>query len=219
LFVVVSRRPEFAREWAEILRRWGDARHADGVPAVQVALGLGAPNLIVVDARLADSLTATLIQEWQRLCGNTRMLLANTGLAPLEELAALAAGAVACCDASLLRDELERIVGVVLNGGVWVSKAAIPLLMSKLQAFSGQAADPVPRMEAPQDRLDGLTERQREVAQMVAQGASNKQIARALDISDRTVKAHLTTIFEKLGVSDRLHLALHVTGNGNNKAA
>ncbi len=46
---------------------------------------------------------------------------------------------------------------------------------------------------------------------MVAQGASNKHIARAMNISDRTVKAHLTAIFEKLGISDRLQLALYVT--------
>ena len=217
MFVIVSRRPEFAREWAAVLRRWGVARHADGMPAVQLALGLGAPNLIVVDARLADSPTPSVIHDWQRQCGNTRMLLADTAMTPLEELAALAAGAVACCDARLLGEERERIVGVVLNGGVWVSKAAIPLLMSKLQAFSAPVAPP-PAEVPPPDPLDSLTERQREVAQMVAQGSSNKQIARALDISDRTVKAHLTTIFEKMGITDRLQLALHVTGN-RNKAA
>ena len=216
MFVVVSRRPEFAQNWTAVLRRWGSARQADGMAAVQIALGQRAPSLMVIDARLADKLTPAQIQEWQRQCGNTRLLLGETAMAPLDELAALAAGAVACCDGSLSNDELERIVGVVLHGGVWVSKDAIPLLMSKLQAFSAQPATPQPAPSA--DVFDGLTERQREVAQMIGQGASNKQIARALDISDRTVKAHLTTIFEKLGISDRLQLALHVTGN-KNKAA
>ncbi len=218
MFVVVSRRAEFARDWAVVLRRWGSARHVDGMAAVEAALGERAPKLMVVDARLADRLTAAQAQEWQRACGNTRLLLGDTTLAPLEELAVLAAGAVACCDGRLQGDELERIVGVVLDGGVWVSKEAIPLLMAKLQAFAAQPPSAAPAPAPTQGDLDVLTDRQREVAQLVAQGASNKQIARALDISDRTVKAHLTTIFEKLGISDRLHLALHVSGN-KHKAA
>ena len=213
VFVVVSRRPEFSREWATVLYRWGGVRHVHEMPAVQAALGQKAPSLIIADARLAAVIHPALIQDWLRLCGNTRLLLGDTTLAPLEELSLLAAGAVACCAGSLQRDELEGIVGVVLRGGVWVSKASIPLLMSKLQAFSSPAPVAAEPAMAAADRLDGLTGRQREVARMVSEGASNKQIARALDISDRTVKAHLTSIFEKLGLSDRLQLALHVTGN------
>ena len=57
----------------------------------------------------------------------------------------------------------------------------------------------------------GLTSRQLDVARLVGKGESNKAIARILGITDRTVKAHLTTIFDKLGVADRVHLALYVT--------
>ena len=216
MFVVVSRRPEFSQRWAAVLRSLGGIRHTGSLAGVQAALGQKAPDLMILDAHLVAPVDAALIQDWQRQCGNTRLLLADAALAPLEELSALASGAVACCDDKLSPDELSRIVGLVLNGGVWVSKAAIPLLLSKLQAFS--APPPAVTASAQQDCLDGLTERQREVAEMVGQGASNKQIARALDISDRTVKAHLTSIFEKLGISDRLHLALHVTGRKSGAA-
>jgi DNA-binding NarL/FixJ family response regulator len=57
---------------------------------------------------------------------------------------------------------------------------------------------------------DRLTSREREVATLVGQGASNKQIAHRLTISIKTVKAHLTNIFKKLGVTTRLQLALSV---------
>ena len=57
-----------------------------------------------------------------------------------------------------------------------------------------------------------LTEREREVAIAVAQGASNKEIARQLDITERTIKAHVGAILEKLGVRDRLQLSLIVNG-------
>lgn len=53
-----------------------------------------------------------------------------------------------------------------------------------------------------------LTPREHEVLQLVAQGLANKQIARRLGISERTVKAHLTAVFQQLGVSDRTQAAL-----------
>jgi DNA-binding NarL/FixJ family response regulator len=56
-------------------------------------------------------------------------------------------------------------------------------------------------------RLATLTQRELEVARLIADGASNKEVGRALDISERTVKAHAGAIFEKLGARDRLHLA------------
>jgi DNA-binding NarL/FixJ family response regulator len=56
--------------------------------------------------------------------------------------------------------------------------------------------------------LDGLTPRERDVAEQVALGASNKEIAERLDITPRTVKAHMGAIFDKLGVRDRLQLVL-----------
>lgn len=195
-----------------VLLKWGGVRHADSLPAGQLALREKAPSLVLIDAKLQGTIPATLIQELRRQCGEARLLLGDTAFAPLEELTALAAGAVACCDATLQCEDFERIVGIVLQGGVWVSQATIPLLVSKLQAFSARPEPP----EAPSsDRLEGLTQRQREVAEMVGQGASNKHIARALDISDSTVKAHLTAIFEKLGTSDRLQLALYVTDRRN----
>jgi DNA-binding NarL/FixJ family response regulator len=60
-------------------------------------------------------------------------------------------------------------------------------------------------------RLADLTQREREIATLIGIGESNKQIARRLTITERTVKAHLTEIFRKLGIGDRLRLALRVT--------
>jgi DNA-binding NarL/FixJ family response regulator len=54
----------------------------------------------------------------------------------------------------------------------------------------------------------GLTDREMEVLGLVAQGLANKQIAQRLGISERTVKAHLTSIFQRIGVTDRVQAAL-----------
>jgi DNA-binding NarL/FixJ family response regulator len=62
------------------------------------------------------------------------------------------------------------------------------------------------------DVLDMLTAREREIALQIGGGSSNRAIAQRLGITERTVKAHLGSVFAKLGVHDRLQLALLVTG-------
>ena len=67
---------------------------------------------------------------------------------------------------------------------------------------------------ATQDPRDQLSDREREVLGLVADGLANKQIARRLGISERTVKAHLTSIFQRIGVTDRTQAALWAERNG-----
>jgi DNA-binding NarL/FixJ family response regulator len=62
--------------------------------------------------------------------------------------------------------------------------------------------------------LDALTEREREVLTLVAEGLPNKQIGRRLDISEKTVKAHLTSIFRAIGVSDRMQAGIWARRHG-----
>jgi two-component system NarL family response regulator len=66
----------------------------------------------------------------------------------------------------------------------------------------------IPDRDGLIERLAYLTEREQEIAALVGSGGTNKQIAKQLAISERTVKAHLTEIFRKLGIADRLKLAL-----------
>ena len=206
MFLVVTRNPEFLQLWTEVLASPVPLRQVASFAAACVVLDERPCRLVVAEFSALPAPAAASIEELHRHAGGARLVLGATRLEPLQELAAMAAGAAACCAAGLPRVELERIIGAVLEGGVWVSPAAIPLLVTRLRGLA-TAAPAVPEPEA----LGELTERQREVARMVGQGASNKQIARALNITDRTVKAHLTVIFDKLGVPDRLQLALYVT--------
>jgi DNA-binding NarL/FixJ family response regulator len=152
-----------------------------------------------------------------------RLILSGILFSATAELSGLAVGAVACCSSSLSVEECRKILDVVQQGGVWLSSAGIPELVNKLRDFaarsSGSAVPASPdnageigSSRADDEVLSGLTKREREVARLVGSGASNKDIARQLDISDRTVKAHLTAIFDKLQVQDRLQLALRVSG-------
>jgi DNA-binding NarL/FixJ family response regulator len=66
----------------------------------------------------------------------------------------------------------------------------------------------VPALTSPKADVSLLTSREKAVAELVAAGKSNKEVARDLDITERTVKAHLGSVFEKLQVRDRLQLVL-----------
>lgn len=116
---------------------------------------------------------------------------------------ALVAGAVGYVHAYMPVTGLDRVLRHVMGGEIWVGKGMLSRMLSQI----GQAAP-----EPNQDWARDLTVRERDVARYVALGHSNQSIADSLGITERTVRAHISAIFEKLGVTDRLMLALRVHG-------
>ncbi len=110
-------------------------------------------------------------------------------------------GAVGYCHVKAAPEQLREVALVVAHGGLWMP----PELMQRFVALSLRVVPAQPRIET---ELNELTSRELMVAEQVAHGASNREIAEALAITERTVKAHLSAIFDKLGVRDRVHLAL-----------
>jgi DNA-binding NarL/FixJ family response regulator len=120
-------------------------------------------------------------------------------------------------------NEQSKVVAAVEAGAVgYILKDAEPerLLDAIRAAASGGAPlDPraatallAPRSQAPV--ATDLTPRELDVLRLVAEGLASKQIARRLDISEKTVKAHLTHVYQRLGVSDRTQAALWAQRNG-----
>jgi len=110
-------------------------------------------------------------------------------------------GAMGYCHVEAAPEQLREIALVVEHGGFWMP----PELMQRFLALSSRVA-PIPAPAKP--GVDVLTTRELMVAEQVARGASNREIAATLAIAERTVKAHLSVIFEKLQVRDRVQLAL-----------
>lgn len=124
-----------------------------------------------------------------------------------EGLAAFGAGARGYCHALAVPEMLQQVALVVSNGGLWLGVE----LMSRAAQAVARVATSQTSGEVP---LDGLTPRERDVALQVAGGASNKEVGQRLDITPRTVKAHMGAIFDKLGVRDRLQLVLRIRNAG-----
>ncbi|MGE5622986.1 MAG: LuxR C-terminal-related transcriptional regulator [Bacillota bacterium] len=140
------------------------------------------------------------------------LVRAHVGAAPIvvlsdvpnddEAMQAFSAAARGYCNTHATAGLLAQVAAVVSQGGIWIGEA----LMQRLLLATAGVALPAPAEQRSWEAA--LTGREREVARAVASGASNKEIAQRLAITERTVKAHVGAILEKLGVRDRLQLAV-----------
>ena len=124
-----------------------------------------------------------------------------------EGVAALKMGAQGYCDRDIAPPLLGKALEAVQNGEIWVGRNLTSRLLDELSALvraeaAGQLAVGADR------RLERLTPRERNIVELLGAGASNKEIASQLAVKERTVKAHLTAVFRKLGISGRLQAAL-----------
>lgn len=125
-----------------------------------------------------------------------------------EGFAFLKMGIVGYGNTYISADRLAEAVHVIASGGVWLGQKIIQQLI--LEAYKNSETD-AKNLEAT---LAVLTPQERRVAELVARGETNLSIAADLAISERTVKAHLTAIYEKLHVGNRLSLALLLNQGG-----
>jgi DNA-binding NarL/FixJ family response regulator len=136
----------------------------------------------------------------------TLVLVAEVEKAPILE--ALYFGAHGVVSKGAQRPELLRSVRAVMAGQYWLGQESVPIVIAALR----ESAPPRDGAAAPKDY--GLTARELEIVTRIAAGSSNKDVSREIFIGERTVKQHLTNIFEKLGVSNRLELAVFALDHG-----
>ncbi|NCG07587.1 MAG: DNA-binding response regulator [Gammaproteobacteria bacterium] len=123
-----------------------------------------------------------------------------------DAFALLARGARGYCHVAAAPAQLRLVADTVKNGGFWLPAS----LLRRVMASAGGLVSQISARKSVS--LDDLTKRERQVAQAVSDGLSNREIAERLSISERTVKARLTSVFQKVDVRDRVQLALLLRG-------
>ena len=159
---------------------------ADGAIAVALAAELR-PDVILMDLRMPILDGVTAIRQIRARQPAARILVLTTYDTDADILPAIEAGATGYLLKDTPRDELFRAIRATAAGEAVLAPAVAARLMGK--------------MRAPAE--ERLSARELEVLGLVANGASNSDIAGALHISEATVKSHLLHVFAKLGVADR----------------
>lgn len=178
---------------------------SDGAAAVDLALRLQ-PDVVLMDLVLPqlDGIAATR----QIKAGRPGVkVIALTSFAEDDKVfPAIQAGASSYLLKDVTPDALVEAIRAVHRGEARLH----PDIARKLMAQVAQQ----PGFKPPAPALADLTEREREVMRLVAQGRSNGEIARALVISDKTVKSHVSNILAKLELADRTQLAIYALKHG-----
>lgn len=193
--------------WLEIESERYEVDQAYAVEQAQQWAQTHPQGLVLVDAVLVDLADA----QWQQLFANpaATVLVGSLNPSDPEGQKMIVAGAKGYFHAYSPVTVLDTMLQQVHAGNIWVGQRLLSRLLSQVSAKLSAAA-PTPATAWQQ----GLTPREIEVAQRAALGHTNALIAEDLGITERTVRAHLSAVFEKLQVADRLMLALKVHGVG-----
>lgn len=175
------------------------------------------PGVLLLDLELPQLGGLSGVAVLRRLEPATKVVVLAARPEDREGVALLKLGALGYCDRAIQPALLSRALEAVQGGEVWVGRKLTSYLLDELSALTEECAAAADA--SPEDfgrRLECLTPRERDIIGELGAGSSNKEIAQKFSVTERTVKAHLTAIFRKLGISGRLQAALFVAGRAAN---
>jgi DNA-binding NarL/FixJ family response regulator len=176
----------------------GEAR--DGMEALEMARSLQ-PDILLLDLAMPNVAGMEALREMTASNLNTRTIVLTGLIDKRQVLEALQLGARGVVLKDAVIEHLSACIRAVMQGQYWLEGRPVQNLVQVLRDLAAQTAPP-PR------KTFGLTARELEVVTLITEGCTNKDIAKSFGISEETVKRHLTNIFNKLGVGNRLELAL-----------
>jgi two-component system, NarL family, nitrate/nitrite response regulator NarL len=157
------------------------------------------PDVLLMDIDTSGHGTLDAVRELSGLTHTCRTIILTAQLEEQQVVQAFRAGARGIMTKAAPVDLLFKSIDAVMAGEYWVGRERVADLVRVFRSEPN---------EREEHRPFGLTSRELQVVQAVVAGYSNKEIAARLGISQNTAKHHLSSIFDKLGVSNRLELAL-----------
>jgi DNA-binding NarL/FixJ family response regulator len=209
--MIAGQLPGLQERWAQGLQDHSDVRVVDGQADLQGSVATIQPAVLLLDLSERGGGGIRSLSALHRLCPTTKLMALSNVPTAEEAIAAVKAGATGYCGKDISLPLLKKAVESVRDGQIWIARDLVSSLIGELAGLIVEQR----QQSGANGVLDRLSPRERQVAALVSDGASNKEIARRLDVTERTVKTHLSAIFSKLRVSDRYQLALLV----NNHAA
>jgi len=164
------------------------------------------PDVIILDLVLGDEDGLTFLPELCQASPESRVLVLTGVQNPDSHRRAIRRGAMGIVLKEHAADQLLKAIMKVYEGEVWIERS---MMGSMIQEFNK------PQLPNPEmTKIESLTDREREVIALVGEGLKNKQVGERLFISETTVTHHLSSVFSKLEVSDRLELIIYAFRHG-----
>jgi DNA-binding NarL/FixJ family response regulator len=183
----------------------------DGAQAVERALELD-PDVVITESRLPKMDGLTVLRTLQTRAPRTKVLLFTASENKEEFIEAMKLG----CSGVLTKDSAPQLIiksiQKVNAGEIWLDSNTTAAVIRQFANPSDFTPPSLHGNGKPRERAQ-LSQREREIIVLIAQGYKNKEIAEKMFITEQTVKNHLHNVFDKLGVSDRLELALYAIHN------
>jgi two-component system nitrate/nitrite response regulator NarL len=176
---------------------------ADGEQALQMARAI-MPDILLLDLAMPRLTGLEVLSEMATGATPVRTIILTAAIDKPEIVTALQLGARGIVLKDSATELLFKSMASVIKGQLWVGREAVSDLV---QALREQMSSPQDGSSPPAKRF-GLTPRELEVVGAIVSGYSNREIAAKFSLSEDTVKHHLSKIFDKVGASNRLELAL-----------
>jgi two-component system nitrate/nitrite response regulator NarL len=167
------------------------------------------PDIILLEINMAGEPCFDVIPQLINTSDKARVILVTNAYNSQVFLRAVQSGVVGVVTKTQRPEVLIKAIEKVNAGEVWIERSLIANLLTRLSRnHRSNGSDP----EA--ERIEQLSARERQIIGLIGHGLKNKQIAAQLCISETTVRHHLTSIFSKLDVSDRLELLVYAHRSG-----
>ena len=168
------------------------------------------PDVILLDNHMPGVKGVDALADLRRVAPTARVLMLTVSEDQRDLAAALRGGA---CGYLLKTMDSDMLVAAILRTMAGESVVSPEMTSKLVSAFQSVQAEPGPPVVADTpDLIHSLSPREHEILVLIAQGASNKEVARALGIAETTVKIHVQHILRKLNLSSRVQAAVYLTG-------
>jgi DNA-binding NarL/FixJ family response regulator len=166
-------------------------------------------DIVLLDLDFNDEMSLAFLPELRSAAGEVPILILTSQHDRETQLRAIRLGAMGVVFKEKPPEVLIKAIEKVYAGEVWLGRSMVAVLFREMSHPRSARQD-----DAEMARIATLTQREREVVNLICQGNKHKQVAERLFISETTVRHHLTSIFDKLGVSDRFELVFYAYRRG-----